>query len=480
MNGMNVTMNTLPALLRHDKGPYLGAFMESNRLNGQIRYRGPKHLLTVGPPGANKSVGIAVPNIFDLPRSMIIMDCKGQLSAITARKRATMGKVIILNPFGMFVDKMPHLTSHGFDPMKRLKVNDDKFASNAAGIAECLIEIDAQEHQKIFPEGARNLYAAMIMWERMTKGDDASIPGVRRALSASTEYKTIKKKKVPVSGFMKTLLDMAQCDFPPVANRAKRIIERFSDTASGNTSIQDKLDTALTKTDKLDEKPIARDLCGPDIDFGKFREEITTLYIILPIAELENHRIWLRLIIGTALRELYDTPLPEPERNLPPIYFLLDELAALGRLEAIETALGAARDYGIQMHVMLQFLNQIQTHYPKLWPGFFAGAGAITCFAPGDWETAEYIAKLCGQKTAMVQSTNQGTNGNNGSTSGLSWAPHGLPLIRPEDLMRLPPGVMLSMVEPEPFPFFTYAPPYPDTPYGAGLDANPYYRGRAR
>lgn len=468
-------MSALPAPLRRDHGPYFGAFLSDGQLHGQIRYRGPKHLLTIGPPGSNKSVGIAVPNIFDLPRSMIIMDCKGQLAAITARKRAQMGKVIILNPFGVFIDKLPHLASHGFDPMKRLKVGSDKFASNASGIAECLVEIDAHEHQKIFPEGARNLYAAAIMWERMQKGDAASLPAVRRTLSAPTAYD--KKTKKPVSGFMKTLLDMATCDFPPVANRAGRIVERFGDKGTGNTSTHDKIDTALTKTDSLDEPPIARDLCGPDIDFGKFREEITTLYIILPTSELETHRIWLRLVIGTALRELYQTPLPDPERTLPPVYFLLDEFAALGQLETIETALGVARDYGIQLHVMLQNLSQIKDLYPKRWPGFFSGSGAVTSFAPRDWETAEFLAKLCGQKTALIQSTNQGANGNN-SSSGVSWSPRGLPLLRPEDLMRIPRGVMLCMVEPEPFPFFTYAPPYPDTPYGAGLDPNPYFRNR--
>ena len=127
---------------------------------------------------------------------------------------------------------------------------------------------------------------------------------------------------------------------------------------------------------------------------------------------------------------------------------------------------------------MLQFISQIKDLYPKRWNGFFAGAGAITSFAPRDLETAELLSKLCGQKTEMVQSTNQSTNGQ-GSNSGVSWAPHGFPLVRPEDLMRLPRGMMLCMVEPEPFPFFTYAPPYPDTPYGGpGLDDNPYFRKR--
>ena len=62
---------------------------------------------------------------FDPPGSIIIVDCKGQLAAITARKRARIGKVMVLNPFGVFTDTLPHQTNHGFAPVKRLKANDD-------------------------------------------------------------------------------------------------------------------------------------------------------------------------------------------------------------------------------------------------------------------------------------------------------------------------------------------------------------------
>ena len=40
--------------------------------------------------------------------TMIVIDPKGQLAAITARKRATMSRVVPLNPFGLF-DEMPRL-----------------------------------------------------------------------------------------------------------------------------------------------------------------------------------------------------------------------------------------------------------------------------------------------------------------------------------------------------------------------------------
>jgi hypothetical protein len=49
--------------------------------------------------------------------------------------------------------------------------------------------------------------------------------------------------------------------------------------------------------------------------------------------------------------------------------------------------------------------------------------------------------------------------------------------VRPEDLMRLERGHTLNLIEPCPWPLLARVPVYPQTPYGAGLDPNPYYRG---
>jgi type IV secretion system protein VirD4 len=464
----------------HDQGPYLGRFLDGGqpagggRPVGVIRYTGPKHLITIGPPGSNKSMGVGIPNIANLPRSQIIIDCKGQLAAMTYRKRKEMGEVIVINPFGLFVEKFPHLKSHGFNPCAGLP-DGDALPAAAAKIAECVIPIAAHEHQKIFPLGARDIYTAGIMHDRRTNGAKASLVSVRNALCAPT----LKDKTGrPVSGFGKFLEDMALSDYPPIANLASPIYDRYTDKNSGNTSVEDTLGTARTNTTRLDDPPIARDLQGKAIDFASFREKITTCYIILPTAKLETYGTWLRLVIGSALNALYDAPLPAPDKMLPPVYFLLDEFAALGRLEAIETALGVARDYGIQLHVLIQRLSQIKQHYPQSWDGFFNGAGAISAFAPGNRETAEYLAKLCGERTMRVHNTNINLAPDGKFTPGQSWSDQTQPLIRPEDLMRMPSGQMLCMVDPEPMPFFTAAPVYVNTPFAAGLDDNPYFRKR--
>src|ERR1700733_3314508 len=92
----------------HDEEPYLGFFCEGKRIRGQIRYGSPsdrKHLLSIGPPGTGKSTGLVVPNVAHLRRSMIITDPKGEVAGICGSQRARMGRVLMLNPFGLLTDK---------------------------------------------------------------------------------------------------------------------------------------------------------------------------------------------------------------------------------------------------------------------------------------------------------------------------------------------------------------------------------------
>jgi type IV secretion system protein VirD4 len=88
---------------------------------------------------------------------------------------------------------------------------------------------------------------------------------------------------------------------------------------------------------------------------------VTTIYLILPVHELTAQAKWLRMFVNLALRGLYKSP-PTSGATLPPVLFMLDEFANLGRLQEIVKALGAARDYSIQMAFVLQSLSQLRAN----------------------------------------------------------------------------------------------------------------------
>ena len=304
-----------------DKGIYLGVFAGQDACESppvRLRYTGPKHILCFGPPGAAKSMGLAVPNIADLPRSMIVIDPKGQLAAITARKRTHMGRVIVLNPFDIFVEQLPHMKSDGWNPLLQLDPKSHDFTGDALCIADALIERTAGggDNGAFFQKSAEALVMSAAMFERDTKGDKASLRNVRAELASASFTDMLKR--------------MAESDNYAIRTAGGRLHARLTDANSHSTSAQDVVDTCLSETRFLDDPRIGADLAqGGAIDFGALHREITTIYLILPVHELTAQAKWLRLFVNLALRGLYKNP-PTGGATLPAVLFLLDEFASLG------------------------------------------------------------------------------------------------------------------------------------------------------
>src|SRR5262249_31310255 len=86
---------------------------------------------------------------------------------------------------------------------------------------------------------------------------------------------------------------------------------------------------------------------------------------------------------------------------------ILDEFAQLGRLQAIQNAMGLAAGYGLQLWPILQDLTQLKDLYNDRWETFLANAGIQQFFAPRENTTAEYVSALCGEATVKTTSQSE-------------------------------------------------------------------------
>jgi type IV secretory pathway TraG/TraD family ATPase VirD4 len=308
--------------------------------------------------------------------------------------------------------------------------------------------------------------------EFIDKGEAATLLSVKRLLTEPTSYDA-KDKKKPVAGFLKNIHEMAGSSYAPIADSIGQIAERLDDASAGSTSVRDVIGNVVEGMDFLKIPPLARDLQG--FNFAELRGPgIVTVYLIIPSEELTGKAaIWLRLVINCALRDLNSDIRPGDD-TLPPPKLILDEAFAIGHLDALGNALALGAGNSICLHILLQDLNQLSMLYPKNWRSFLSASGAVTAFAPKDWFTATELARLGGEKTEIVRSISRNGDGSRSTND----TPHSFPLLRPEDLMRMPKSQMVCFVEPEPFPFFTVAKPYVEMEFAKGMNANPYYRKR--
>ena len=146
----------------------------------------------------------------------------------------------------------------------------------------------------------------------------------------------------------------------------------------------------------LDSPAIRKSLSGSDFQFEELRTGQMTVYLVLPADRLETFGRWLRLLVQQAITVNARNIEHRPEK---PILFLLDEMAALGRLTMVEQAYSLMAGFGMQLWGIVQDLSQLDRIYDKGWETFVGNSGVVQYFGSRDHKTAEYFSKLCGVTT---------------------------------------------------------------------------------
>jgi type IV secretion system protein VirD4 len=446
---------------------YLGRHLDlaAGKAGAELPYTGERHLLLFGPNGSGKGTRLLVNNLLRLrDRSVVVIDPKGELTAITSAYRRTVGEVVILNPFDVL-----ELGSAGFNPLASLDPDSSTFVDDAAGLAEALVKIDPNEKDPHWSDSARGLLTALIMWEAKLAREEGRTPSmeqVRYLLTQPNEYERDENGKSRlVAGLRITAGRMAARG----GFEIESLIARFLRDTEEIASIQS---TADRHTAWMLSPLMRANMAENGIDFAALKERPITVYLILPAERMRTHSVWLRLVIVSALRALYK---PGGLKTL----FMLDEFAQLGHLAPMEDAFGLVRGFGVQIWPVLQDLNQLKALYKERWETFVGNAGVVQAFAPNDLTTAEWMSQRAGDTTVAAAGYNRGDQhsdaGHGSASSGLSYSQQRRRLFLPQELIDLPAGsgLLWASGSSKSVPF--HAPSYWETDCRSRAKANPYY-----
>jgi len=381
----------------------------------RVRFDGPEHILTIGPTRSGKGRRLLAPELIrDTDRSIVVVDPKGELAKWTAAHRAKFGQVFAIDPFGL-LEQMPdlRLPSAGYNPMRWLDPTSEDFVDDATAVAEAICPVESQRDPH-FEQGAQDIVTGLIMYRRIVdkdagltsiRADLARTPAAWRDLLLGDEMGNTKEGKL--CAFM--VADMH--DVPALWTKLAELQSFSSDDRELNAFIR----SAKTHTNFLDSPPVGRDLARPGVDFGRLKHGPITVYLVLPPVRLVTHAKWLRLVIAGAIEALRKTP-GVPGR--PDTLIILDEFPQLGRMKSVETGVQLNAGYGIKFWIVVQNITQLQGLYDDNWETF-TSAGVLTSYGPRDPTTAEYLAKLSGERTIEVRGESTDAEGRHSSSINL-------------------------------------------------------------
>ncbi len=391
--------------LTRETGLIVGRHGKRGRL---LRYDGPAHLMTVAPTRAGKGVSVIVPNLLTMDRPAVVIDPKGENYRVTARARAEFGPVLALDPF-----RVTGASSKAYNPMHAIDVDGNRFAEDAASLAEAIVADPTGDRDAAHWNGeARALISGLVL--HCAASDDPgkrNLAEVRDCLTRSPE------------ATRKLLAEMQASDRASglVARAANRRLQQNEREAASILS------TAQRHTHFLDSSLISESVLRSDFSYRDVVRRNGTVYLILPPDRIRTYSRWLRILVSRAISEL-----TRDTGGSKRLLLLLDECAALGRLRPLEDALGIAAGYGMQIWTVFQDLHQMHGMYGRGAETFLSNAGIVQAFNVNDLPTAQTLSSTLGARTVSQPS------------SGLR-SRTGRSLLTPDEILSLPPDRMLVL-----------------------------------
>ena len=397
-----------------------------------LRYDGPAHLLTLAPTRAGKGVGTVIPNLLTVPRSVLVIDPKGENAKIAGEARKRFGAVHILDPFGV-----TGLPASAYNPLGRLDAKSLDLGEDAASLAEALVmDPPGQQSEAHWNEEAKALLSGLIMFAVAHEDPD------RKTLATVREYLTLPPEK------FRALLELMQ-DSAAAGGLIARAANRF--LGKSDREAASVMSSAQRHTHFLDSPRIVAATARSDFQFSALRHDLTSIFLVLPPNRLDAYSRWLRLLVAQALQDIardaeYGAAQAGAQRLKQPALFLLDEFAALGRLEAVERAMGLMAGYGLQLWPILQDMSQLKDLYGARANTFVANAGVLQTFGVNDFETARWLSQSMGKETIGYQ-TESYRPGDIATTTQHIGARD---LMTPDEIMQIDPSVQLLRVQGKP------------------------------
>jgi type IV secretory pathway TraG/TraD family ATPase VirD4 len=388
-----------------------------------LGYDDDRHVLVCCGSRSGKGTSTIMPQHMLWQGPLVSIDPSGENATVTAARRGEgndvcigMGQqVYVLDPMG--VASVEDQYRARFNPLDALDPDEPKFLEKASALADGMIVRSAEEKEPFWSDKARTLIKGLILHIKTAPEFDG-----RRNLNTLRELATLGDQFMakivseqtglaedPFKALFSGMRHNQSCGnvIPAIGQEFYNLLVKEVDRQWGG------IHSALTNQTEFLESPLIQDtLSSSSFSLSELKDhpEGVSIYLCLPESDMTTYNRWLRMMVNLIDYEI------RKSRALPAcgqrVLMVLDEFAALERMEKIEEGISNAAKYGVKYMLILQNIGQLKKRYEKNWQTFMANTSVKLFFALDDDETAEEVSRRIGETdlTLMVEGQSVGTS----------------------------------------------------------------------
>jgi len=399
------------------------------------------HTLIVARTRTGKGTRVIVPTLLRYGGSAFVIDPKGENAAVTARvRRDELGQDIhILNPWNELSETYE---SRGFvtatyNPLDILDRNDPNVVAIAQALAGAICPAPPNAKDRFWQGSASNVLTAVFLWLAEHEGLGEGL-GETKTLGRARQIVSLTRKEFTD----KHLVPMAASKAFDGAIRelAAPFIDLADETYSGVMS------NLSESTKFLSDPQVKAATATSSFSMEDLAAKTTTVYVVIPTDRMDTQKTWLRLIIAAAMHTFKRPKQRRVARHRS--LFLIDEFAALGRLDDLPRDIATMGGFGVDFALVVQGLDQLKDHYGEA-KGTILSNCAYKWFCDvNDLESAKYLSDTLGKATVATSSSSASSSagpGGGSSSQSTTYSETGRFLLNPDEVLNLGKNVAISI-----------------------------------
>ncbi|EAK2502808.1 type IV secretory system conjugative DNA transfer family protein [Campylobacter upsaliensis] len=401
--------------LSKEKGLMLGCFIDKKEQRTYIRALKPLACLIVAPPGTGKTASIALPNLYSLPNSCVVLDIKGELYEKSAgyRQKHFNNEILLFSPFSedntLFFNPFDKSVIKDLDFIQRMKL--------AEQIAGTIFVGEKGKENDHWVVSARTLFTYFAMYF-MSVNHHTSLAELAQChkkdyyYELKGEFLAMCQKEDDDSD--KMVRDPEVDSFIPFLKQTSLNTEidelirnqfrTWSNAAEQEfAGVKSTFDTFM----KVFANPqIAKAVSTMNFNYEDLRERKITAYVVIQTADMDILAPLVRIFVESLFKNLMMREESNPDKF---IYFLLDEFVRFGKMPFLLEAPALCRSYGLIPVYITQSYEQIKKYYGdddlKI---IKANVGYQVVFRMNSPEDAKVLSEMIGDFTRKKISKSQG------------------------------------------------------------------------